>query len=140
MRLREPHRAGMRDGWQWRWSPTFATSPFVRLFRAGGNATLVKGLLEMGAVCNKADATGATPLHYAAQEGRLKVVEYLVEAGANVNRTSAHNVTPIMHAQVGSFWDGFFLRVLVSVRVCGEFRTKRGLPIVAAFVLCCCDW
>lgn len=109
MRLHEPHRAGMRDGWQLLWSPALQRPlSFVCSFCAGGNATLVKGLLEMGAVCNKADATGATPLHYAAQEGRLKVVEYLVEAGANVNRTSAHNVTPIMHAQVGSFWVEIF--------------------------------
>lgn len=44
-------------------------------------------------------STGYTPLHYAAREGHVQIVEYLLQAGANVNsRTAAGKATPLHRA------------------------------------------
>jgi hypothetical protein len=46
----------------------------------------VKEILETdGSLANAKDASGATPLHYAAINGHRKIVKLLVERGADIN-------------------------------------------------------
>jgi len=44
---------------------------------------------------NAKDKDDWTPLHYAAQQGHLSVVEYLVNQKANINPTNKYNQTPL---------------------------------------------
>ncbi len=53
-----------------------------------GNADRVIEILDReSGLCNGKDATGATPLHYAALNGHRQLVQLLVQRGANVNAT-----------------------------------------------------
>ncbi|XP_023311281.1 uncharacterized protein LOC111691956 [Anoplophora glabripennis] len=54
-------------------------------------------LLRRGGL-NIKDNLGRTPLHFAASEGRLKMVRFLVEQGANINSKSDSCGTPIVVA------------------------------------------
>lgn len=61
-----------------------------------GDVVSVRRLLEADrALPNAREAGDITPLHTAAQEGRVGVVELLLGAGANVNATNQWKVTPI---------------------------------------------
>jgi len=61
-----------------------------------GDVASVRRLLQVDrALPNAREAGGITPLHSAATEGRVEVVELLLSAGANVNATNQWNVTPI---------------------------------------------
>jgi ankyrin repeat protein len=53
-----------------------------------GDLDLVKAILETDdGLANLRDASGATPLHYAAMNGHRQVVRLLIERGADVNST-----------------------------------------------------
>ncbi|HEV2493829.1 MAG TPA: ankyrin repeat domain-containing protein [Terriglobia bacterium] len=61
-----------------------------------GNLERVKALLEADrSLANQKDASGATPVHYAAVHGHSHIVKLLVERGADVNSTdSQFGATP----------------------------------------------
>ena len=52
---------------------------------AFGHFEVVRYLLEQGADRDKAVRDGATPLHYAAEYGRLKIAKLLMVYGADFN-------------------------------------------------------
>jgi uncharacterized protein len=60
-----------------------------------GDLDLVKALVKRGAQVNK---PMWTPLHYAAANGQLSVVEFLVENHAYIDAESPNNTTPLMMA------------------------------------------
>lgn len=59
----------------------------TRLHQAAefGDLAAVKSLLSQACAINAIDICGRTPLHFAAANNQLEMVEYLVSAGANVN-------------------------------------------------------
>ncbi len=67
-----------------------------------GNKRVFRRLLEDRALVNwqTDDGEGYTPLHYAAQEGKIKKIRMLAEAGADVNRMERNGFAPL-HLAVG---------------------------------------
>ena len=63
-----------------------------------GHEVMVRALIDLGAVVNKAMDTGATPLYVAAQNGHEAIVRTLFELGADVNKTNDNGVTPLFNA------------------------------------------
>jgi hypothetical protein len=61
----------------------------------GGQDDAVKLLLRAKADVNKADRSGLTPLHVAADLGRENALRQLLAAGANVNRAAKSGDTPL---------------------------------------------
>ena len=62
-------------------------------FAAGSGVARV--LLDAGAEVDALDWSGRSPLHWAAQFGRLDVVELLIAAGAEVDRPADDGATPL---------------------------------------------
>ncbi len=60
-----------------------------------GNLELVKSYLRAGADVNSADSKGDSPLHYAAEWGRVDIVEYLSVQVANINPINNKGWTPL---------------------------------------------
>ncbi|KAG9408446.1 hypothetical protein AC1031_021685 [Aphanomyces cochlioides] len=60
------------------------TTP-LHVSSAAGHLTIVKELLDHGAVVNATDNVGQTPLHMAAQNGHAHVVKELLAHGALVD-------------------------------------------------------
>ena len=60
-----------------------------------GEIAWVQTLLKKGAVINP---EGWTPLHYAASNAQVSVVQYLISKGAKVNALSPNGTTPLMMA------------------------------------------
>jgi uncharacterized protein len=60
-----------------------------------GEMTWVQHLLKKGAQINP---TGWTPLHYAASNAQVSVVQYLIARGAHVDALSPNGTTPLMMA------------------------------------------
>jgi ankyrin repeat protein len=57
---------------------------------------------KLGADVYKEALDGATPLHLAAHEGRLKIVRYMVEElGVDVNQATQEGRTPLVAASAG---------------------------------------
>ena len=65
-----------------------------------GSAWQLRRLLERGDDPNALDASGATPIFYAASGGHLDLVERLIEAGAQVD-AGEDDETPLVRAVVG---------------------------------------
>lgn len=59
----------------------------------------VEALLEAGANTELYSTEIGTPLHIAAQRGRLKVTKLLLKSGANTSARNAHNATPLEVAE-----------------------------------------
>ncbi len=55
---------------------------------AEGHVQVLRLLLQHGADINIRAANGSTPLHWAAQQGRLEVVTELVHSGADIHATT----------------------------------------------------
>jgi ankyrin repeat protein len=60
--------------------------------------TAVNALVAQGADVNAADATGATPLMYAALYAGPECLTALIDRGASVNAANAYGSTPLMRA------------------------------------------
>jgi ankyrin repeat protein len=73
---------------------TYSTSPLI-VAAAGGNAEMVRLLLQRGADPNLDSEQGSPVLFRAAQYGHSEVVSLLLEAGADPNAT-ARGKTPLM--------------------------------------------
>ena len=64
-----------------------------------GNLDKVRAEIEGGTSVDSRDASGQTALMYAAESGRMEVVEYLVSKGADVNAESKLTlITPLFYA------------------------------------------
>ena len=63
-----------------------------------GHEAMVRALIELGAVVNKAMDNGVTPLYVAAQNGHEAIVRALTEAGAGVNKAMDNGATPLLIA------------------------------------------
>ena len=68
-------------------------------------------MIESGADVNAKDVSGTTPLHFACQEGQLKVVQLLVRRGANAEAESKRGKTPLDLACEGNHLDVVFALV-----------------------------
>lgn len=60
--------------------------------------SMVPLLLKHGALVNKVDSSGSTPLIYATERSDEKAVMHLIEAGADVNIANQHGETPLHFA------------------------------------------
>ncbi len=60
-----------------------------------GDTNVAAVLLSHGADVNARDGEGKTPLHFAAQQGRIQAVEWLLKNGAAVNAKDDKGVTPL---------------------------------------------
>ena len=66
-----------------------------------GNLEQVKKLLHVpGFHANICDNVKCTPLHVAAANGHLSVVEYLFQQGADINAVDSHGQTPLYYAVI----------------------------------------
>ena len=79
--------------------PPTAKAPDISIHDSVGivNIEVVKQHLAAGTDVNTKDAIGATPLHWAASEGRKEVAELLIAKGADVNESSGGE-TPLHEA------------------------------------------
>ena len=63
-----------------------------------GRTTIVKLLIDNGALVNSKNRIGFTPLHNAAQEGHLAIAKLLVNSGARTDATQIDGAMPIHRA------------------------------------------
>ena len=72
---------------------------YVSYAAAAGDLATVKAFLAQGvAVDVRSEDNGATPLHGAAVEGQIAVMEYLLSQGADVNALNSHGDSPLENA------------------------------------------
>jgi len=73
------------------------------LFRAArsDNRTLVKLLIEYGALVDAPSYANETALMNASESGHLEVSKELINAGAGINKSSKSGWTPLIHAGMG---------------------------------------
>lgn len=74
---------------------------------ASGNVSLIRTLINHGALVNAKNSSLETPLHLAARFGHIDAVRYLIASGASIHDKTKHTkATPLMaaaemgHAQV----------------------------------------
>ena len=63
-----------------------------------GDVALTRKKLEKNANPNEKDKNGRTPLHWACQEGHIKIIHLLIEFGAQVNVSCKEGFTPLVMA------------------------------------------
>ncbi|MGH0154922.1 UNVERIFIED_CONTAM: hypothetical protein FKN15_028614 [Acipenser sinensis] len=63
-----------------------------------GDIDALEAIREMGSNLSSEDYDGRTPLHVAACEGHLKVVQYLLDHGATVHAKDRYSDTPLSNA------------------------------------------
>lgn len=71
--------------------PSDGESPINR----GAEPNVVELLVAAGAELDAKDASGNTPLHYAAEHGRVDVAAFLIARGADVNAVNRDGATPL---------------------------------------------
>ena len=65
----------------------------------GGHIRVVDCLIQTGRADTEAlKAPGLTPLHFAIQQHKIKIVNFLLESGVNVNARGAGGNTPLHFA------------------------------------------
>ena len=92
-----------------------------------GSTSLVKLLIEKGAVVNITDRIGFTPLHMASQEGHLATARLLVRSGARTDAAKGDGALPIhLAAQQNKQKMLIYLvrEAGVSVNVVSTLRTR----------------
>lgn len=62
---------------------------------------LRRGGVLQGTTCDLKDATGRTPLHFAAGAGKVAAVNMLLDSGADPNALDRDGLTPLHHAGLG---------------------------------------
>lgn len=82
--------------------------------------------IEAGDDPSLSDRDGYTPLHFAAQEGRLEVARILLGHGALVDKQDKHGNTPLWTAVFNSKGDGAMVRLLRTVGADPLRRNKYG--------------
>ena len=75
-----------------------ACADFHRAAQAGDLAGVNCNLAESASEVDARDRLGATPLHYAAENGRLEIINRLLAAGAEVNPADDDDATPLRRA------------------------------------------
>lgn len=67
---------------------------------------IAKILIEHGVNINYKDVYGCTPLHRAAEHGKIAydVAELLIKSHANMNITDDYNDTPLGWARASGMW------------------------------------
>jgi ankyrin repeat protein len=75
-----------------------ATGQLMNAVQYGGDAAMVKSLLEKGADINAKDNDGWTALQHAAKRGDVEIVRLLLENGADANARSNDGGTSLMSA------------------------------------------
>ncbi|XP_030213255.1 60 kDa lysophospholipase [Gadus morhua] len=63
-----------------------------------GDVEALKSIQEMGSNLSVGDYDGRTPLHIAASEGHLKVVQYLLDQGSTIHSQDRYGDTPLSNA------------------------------------------
>ena len=100
------------------------------LMMTSTNKTFVSKLIRHGALVNKADAYGMTPLMYAVLNScRAEVTELFLGAGADVNATNVNDMSVLTNAALAN--DGVkniqvLLKygILINIRnICGQNAT-----------------
>lgn len=95
-----------------------------------GNAKIVERLLE-NAPANLKGTLGRTPLHYAAEKGRDKIVALLVDRKANLNAREFQEATPLQLA--ASKAHASVCRILLDAGAATDLANTMGdLPIHSA--------
>ena len=74
-----------------------AAIPLIEAVKAG-DAVAASALIDAGADVNRAQADGATALHWAAYRDDFETAALLIDAGADVNRANDLGVTPLVMA------------------------------------------
>lgn len=88
-----------------------------------GNAALVQELLGKGVLPSTFDDLGMTPLHYAAKEGHLPVMDLLLRAGADVD---AHDERTIGNTPLGDVAGNCSYEVAERLIAAGADPTVQG--------------
>ena len=90
-----------------------------------GHLDLARKLVERGADVNK---TGWTPLHYAATNGHLQIIDLLLENHAYIDAESPNGTTPLMMAaQYGS---ASAVKLLLEAGADGTVKNQLGLTAI----------
>jgi ankyrin repeat protein len=89
----------------------------------GGDLALVQELLGKGCLPNAFDDLGMTPLHYAAQEGHLPVIDLLLRAEADVD---AHDERTIGNTPLGEVAGNCSYEVAERLIAAGADPTVKG--------------
>ena len=87
-----------------------------------GHLDLAKRLIEKGADVNK---PGWTPLHYAATNGQLKLMELLLEEHAFIDAQSPNGTTPLMMA--ASYGAPEAVKLLIEAGADLRMRNQKGM-------------
>ena len=71
----------------------------------GNREGVAHRLLAKGAVTNRANQMGCTPLHYATLYGQKEMVQFLLNRGARPNEADQDGRTPLHYALQGGHSD-----------------------------------